>query len=286
MYAAMGVTGRVGGVVAETLLKRGHQVRAIVRNAAKGVPWRDRGAEIAIAASGDSPALSRALSGAEGVFVMVPPNFAPSKGFPETRAIVSSIRAALVAAHTPKVVVLSSIGAQHEKGIGLITASNIIEKELAEIGEARVFLRAGWFMENHAGDVETARQAGHIRSFLQPLDRAVPMVATRDIGIEAAGLLVENWSGTRVVELESAKRVSPLDIARALGRALGRDVRAELVPREMWEQTFRESGAEWPEPRIEMIDGFNSGWIDFEGTPRKGRLAIDDVVAGMVARHG
>jgi uncharacterized protein YbjT (DUF2867 family) len=141
-------------------------------------------------------------------------------------------------------------------------------------------------MENHAGDVETARQIGRINSFLQPLDRAVPMVATRDVGVEAAGLLLENWRGTRAVELESTKRVSPLDLARALGRALGRDVRAEVVPRETWEQTFRDGGTECPEPRIEMIDGFNSGWIDFEGTPRKGRLEIDDVVAGMVARHG
>src|SRR5277367_4035538 len=112
MYAIMGITGRVGGVAADALLAKGHAVRAVVRSSSKGSAWKQRGADVAIADSLDTQALVRAFRDVEGVFVMLPPDFAPSKGFPETGAIVRSIRDALAEAKPPKLVALSSIGAQ------------------------------------------------------------------------------------------------------------------------------------------------------------------------------
>lgn len=38
MYAVAGVTGNTGSVVADELLRRGKEVRVIVRNAEKGEP--------------------------------------------------------------------------------------------------------------------------------------------------------------------------------------------------------------------------------------------------------
>src|SRR5579872_5920311 len=70
------------------------------------------------------------------------------------------------------------------------------------------FLRPAWFMENFRWDVAAAHESGIIMSFLQPLDKAVPMVATADIGREAAKLLQELWSGRRVIELEGPRRVT------------------------------------------------------------------------------
>jgi NAD(P)H dehydrogenase (quinone) len=55
-------------------------------------------------------------------------------------------------------------------------------------------------MENSAWDVASATKNGVIPSFLQPLDKPVPMVATADIGRVAAELLRETWSGHRIVE--------------------------------------------------------------------------------------
>src|SRR5262249_5604836 len=59
-----------------------------------------------------------------------------------------------------------------------------------------------------------ARDKGVVPSFLQPLDRRIPMVATEDVGRVAAELLLENWNGKRIVELEEPRRLSPNDIAR------------------------------------------------------------------------
>ncbi len=127
------------------------------------------------------------------------------------------------------------------------------------------FLRAAWFMENASWDVAAARESGAIPSFLQPLDRAIPMVATADVGRVAAELLRQDWTGRRVVELDGPRPVSPNDIAACLAAALGHPVRVQAVPRENREALFRSQGAANPIPRMQMLDGFNAGWLAFEG---------------------
>ncbi len=58
MYAIIGITGRVGGIVARTLLDTGLSVRAVVRDATKGVAWKERGSEVALADMNDASALT------------------------------------------------------------------------------------------------------------------------------------------------------------------------------------------------------------------------------------
>ena len=111
------------------------------------------------------------------------------------------------------------------------------------------FLRAAWFMENSAWDVEPAREKGVISSFLQPLDKPVPMVATADIGRVAAELFQETWTGRRIIELEGPTRVTPNQIAATFAELFGHPVRAEAVPRQTWEPLFRSQGMKHPEPR-------------------------------------
>ena len=56
---------------------------------------------------------------------------------------------------------------------------------------------------------------------------------------------------------------------------------AEAVPRETWEPQFRTQGMKNPGPYIRMLDGFNEGWIEFEGKEvgsRKGKVALDTVL--------
>jgi uncharacterized protein YbjT (DUF2867 family) len=137
--------------------------------------------------------------------------------------------------------------------------------------------------------VADARDTGVIASYLQPLDRAVPMVATADIGRRVAELLGENWSGVRIEELEAARRVTPNAIAAAFSKALGKPVKAAAVPREKWETIFRGQGMANPLPRMQMLDGFNEGWIEFRdkgALARKGPVSIDEAVAALVGGDG
>ena len=61
MCAITGITGKVGGIVARTLLAAGLPVRAVVRDADKGRPWADRGCEVAIASISDAAGLTNAF---------------------------------------------------------------------------------------------------------------------------------------------------------------------------------------------------------------------------------
>ena len=139
--------------------------------------------------------------------MLVPPNFDPAPGFPEAHATAASLKSALETAHPGRVVYLSTIGAQAPES-NLLTQHTIIEQTLGELPMPITFLRPAWFMENFRWDVAAARDSGIVMSFLQPLDKPVPTVATADIGREAAKLLQESWTGRRVVELEGPRRVT------------------------------------------------------------------------------
>src|SRR5580698_10067570 len=248
MFAITGITGNVGGELARNLLAAKQPVRAVVRDLGKGAEWAERGCDLAQADIGDAAALAAAFQGVAGVFVLVPPNFDPEPGFPEAHATAGALRSALNQASPGKVVYLSTIGAQAPQ-TNLLSQHSIIERALGELPIPIAFLRPGWFMENSMWDVAPAREQGVIPSFLQPLDKPVPMAATADIGRVAAELLQETWKGHRVVELESPQRVTPNEIAATFADLLGVPVRMEAVPRETWDGLFRSQGMKNPGPR-------------------------------------
>ena len=285
MYAITGITGQVGSALANHLLDQGAAVRAVVRNPAKAQPWAVRGCELAVADIADSDALAKAFSDTEGVFVLIPPNFDPSPGFPDLYPVIGSLIRAIEIARPPKVVLLSTIGAQAQEP-NLLSQLGLVEHAFRHLPVPVAFLRAAWFMENAAWDVASARDQGVLPSFLQPLDKPVPMVATQDIALVAAELLRDTWDGVRIVELEGPRRVSPNDLAQAFSSATGRDVKPAVVPRGTWEATFTTQGMQHPTPRARMIDGFNEEWIAFEGTGsqvRKGTTPVQTVIDALVA---
>ena len=90
MYAVTGITGKVGGALARTLLTAGQPVRAIVREARKAQEWVARGCQLAVAAMEDVSALTHAFTGATAVFILPPSQFNPEPGYPEARAVIES----------------------------------------------------------------------------------------------------------------------------------------------------------------------------------------------------
>jgi uncharacterized protein YbjT (DUF2867 family) len=284
MYAITGITGKVGGALARTLLEANQSVRAVVRDAGKGRSWAQKSCEVAVAEMEDAAALAAAFRDVDGVFILPPSVFDPAPGFPEARAVIAAVRTALEAARPGRIVCLSTVGAQARQP-NLLTQRTLMEQALGELTIPVTFLRPAWFMENFAWDVASARDSGVIATFLQPADKPVPMIATADVGRVAAELIQEDWQGRRIVELEAAHRVTPNDVAAAFARILGRPIRVEAVPRETWGGLFKSQGMKEPMPRIQMLDGFNEGWIEFEHGEAgsvKGKVALETVLRGLV----
>ncbi|MGA7314486.1 MAG: NmrA family NAD(P)-binding protein [Silvibacterium sp.] len=281
MVAVTGITGKVGSRVARGLIAQGQTVRAVVRSRAKGDEWAALGCDVFVASIDDAEAMTEAFRGVNDVFLMTPPNYDPEPGFPDTQQNAVAIRTAIEESRPGKVVFLSTVGAQVTEP-NLLNNSGMTEAMLRTVPVPVAFLRAAWFMENAAWDIESAK-SGVVHSFLQPLDHRIPMVATEDIAQTAVELLGESWKGVRIVELEGPERYSSNDVAAALASALGTPVRNEIVPRSTWEELFRSQGMKNPLPRIRMVDGFNEGWIDFKSGQSGSRKSGTTLQAALQA---
>lgn len=268
MFLVMGITGKVGGATAQHLLTQGKKVRALVRNREKAANWADKGVELVDGDWNDSTAIEQALESVEGAFVMLPSVWAPSPDYKEAKGVIANYVAALTNAAPPRVVALSSMGANRTSGLGMITALSLLEQGFRNLTSAVAFVRAGGFFENFLYGLHVA-QGGMLPVYYNPTNRKSTMVGTNDIGAQVATLLTgPAWSGQRIVELGSM--VSADEIAKQLGEVLNLDVKAFAVPRAGWAEAFEQFGIPKGHtgPAEEMYEAVNAGWMDLgaEGT--------------------
>jgi uncharacterized protein YbjT (DUF2867 family) len=265
MYTIVGATGNTGRVVAERLLDEGHEVRAIGRSEERLRPLAERGAEPVVGAIEDPEFAVRAFDEATAAYSMIPPNYAA----PEVRAwqsqVSRSIAEGLRASGVTHVVNLSSVGAQLAEGTGPIAGLHEHEQRLNAIGDLHVLhLRPAWFMENFYAALDGIRA---MDALVMPIRRDVPvaMIATRDIGEEAARRLLElDFEGKGFQELLGAREVTLEEAAEVIGSALGRPGLPYVeASREQAREALAEQG--FPEAAIrsllEMYDAFNTGRI-------------------------
>ncbi|MDQ7981329.1 NmrA family NAD(P)-binding protein [Paraburkholderia sp. SARCC-3016] len=285
MFLVTGITGKVGGATAEHLLAHGKKVRALVRNREKAAQWENRGVELVDGDWNDSAAIEHALKGVEGAFVMLPAVWAPSPDFKEARGVIANYVEALTRASPPRVVALSSMGANRTSGLGMITALSLLEQGFRDLTLPIAYVRAGGFFENFLYGLHVA-QGGTLPVYYNPTDRKSTMVATNDIGAEVAALLAGRaWSGHRAIELGSM--VSADEVATQLGEVLKVDVNAFAVPRAGWPAAFEQLGVPKGQtgPAEAMYDAVNSGWMDLgvEGTEHvPGATSARDVFAAAL----
>jgi uncharacterized protein YbjT (DUF2867 family) len=262
MYLVMGITGKVGGATARRLLKQGKQVRALVRDRAKAAKWADQGVDLVDGDWNDATAIAAALKGVGGAFVMLPAVWAPSPDYREAKGLIANYVEALTRVAPPRVVALSSMGAHRANGVGNVTALSFLEQAFRSLPSPVAFVRAGGFFENFLYGLQVA-QGGTLPVFYSPTNRKSTMVASDDIGAEAATLLTGRaWSGHRVIEPGSM--VSADEVAAQLGEVLTLNVKAFAVPRAGWTEAFEQFGIPKGHtgPAEEMFERVNAGWMD------------------------
>jgi uncharacterized protein YbjT (DUF2867 family) len=283
MFVIAGVSGHTGSVVASTLLDRGQKVRVIVRDAAKGAPWQARGAEVAVASLDDAHALGRALEGADGVYALIPPDYAADDPLAAQARVIDAWAQAIAAARPKHVVLLSSVGAELPEGTGPIVTLHRAEEKLARATAALTALRASYFQENWGSVVAPMKSNGVVPSMITP-GHAVPMVATADIGRVAAEALLEGARAPKVIELLGPREYSPEDVTEIFGGALGKTLNLVAVPSEGIEPALTAAGLK---PKLaalfrEMNGAFNAGKLAFHGTPQRGRVDLGETAKKLI----
>ena len=277
MFIVSGATGNTGSAVAKTLLEKDLPVRVIVRSQEKGAQFAKLGAEVAIADLQDADALTEALKGGKVLYLMNPPAHGSEDLQVEAEKVIASFQAAIENSALEKIVVLSSIGSQLASGTGNILTTHKLEKAFGNLEIPVTFIRAGSFMENWNAVLETAKNAGVLPSFFQPLDQKVPQVAAADIGRVAAESMQEKTVGKEIKEL-AGFWTSPIETAEAIGKALGKEVKAVAVPEDQWLGILSNHNLPKNAASLaEMFAGFNSGHIKFETDDQlAGKITLED----------
>ena len=148
------------------------------------------------------------------------------------------------------------------------------------------FVRAAYFMENWGGALYAVAQ-GVLPTFLLA-DKAIPMVATRDIGTAVARLLAEGGSGKRIIELAGPREYSPRDVAAALARIVGKPIAVQQAPEEAMATALVGAGmnAEWARLLQELTRGLNAGIVAWEGGHPlwRGETDVQTVLSTLIGK--
>jgi uncharacterized protein YbjT (DUF2867 family) len=267
-------------VVAAKLLERGKQVRAVARDPKKLEALRAKGAEVFAGDVTDDKAVTAALQGAEGAYMLFPPDNSSTDLIGRNRAIAERYAAGLAAAKVPHAVMLSSVGAQVPSGTGPIVTTHHAEAILPKSGAKLTFLRAAYFMENALANAWPMKNDGVLPVFGGGEKYPFPQVATKDIGTTAADALLS--PKTQVIELAGPKEFSFEDVAAEASRILGKPVKCVVMPIDQLVPTYMKFGISKHVAELyrEMTEAFGAGKVGFEHPERlvRGTTALADAL--------
>lgn len=265
MISIMGATGHTGREIARRLLEAGEQVRVLGRSAPRLAELERAGGVPFVGDAADPAFLTRAFSGADAVYALVPidPRAEDQRAHADAlgEAIVTAIRDARV----PSAVCLSSVGADQPAGTGFIAALHAQELRLRTLVDMDVLiLRPGSFFENFEASLELIERENLVADVVAPHVR-LPMVATRDVATVAAeALATRSFRGVVVQELLGPRDLSHADATRILGEQMGRpELAYHQVPDEHMSAALMDAGFSPDAVRmhLEMSHAFNDGRV-------------------------
>ena len=229
MIVVTGGTGRVGQQVVAQLRERNLKVRVVSRR--PGQP--QAGVETAAADLADPAALEAALRGADALFLLWPFTSA------ELTATLAPQVAKLAARHVTRIVYLSAQPAAERPG----SFWALTERAIEDSGAAWTFLRPVGFASNTLMWADQIRSGNVVRWPFGAAARS--LIDERDIAAVAAQTLTQDGhAGSRYL-LSGPAVLTQAEQLAAIGRALGRDLTWEELPRAQAQQAL---AATWGDP--------------------------------------
>jgi uncharacterized protein YbjT (DUF2867 family) len=291
MYAILGASGHTGSIIANSLLLKGEKVRVMGRDLGRLERFVRKGAEAVTANVSDADALTKAFSGADAAYLMLPPVTSREDQERQSDAIAKTV----MESGLRYAVHLSSYGAQVPEGTGPVAGLHSSEQKLNAISGLNVLhLRAALFMENNLAAIGMIHGMGIFGNALLP-DLKVPMIATRDVGDYAAQRLLDlDFSGKQTRELLGERDLSMTEATAVIGHGIGKpDLRYEQLSYDRLQQVLTQMGIP---PKtvalyIEMYKAINAGVLAAQeprsrenSTPTSFEEFVQDVFAP--AYHG
>jgi uncharacterized protein YbjT (DUF2867 family) len=287
IFVVAGANGHVGSVVARELLAAGHKVRAIVRDVDKAKALTSQGAEVLAGELGDVSFLTRALRGADGAFLLLP----PANDAPDVRALqdrVAHVQATAVnESGVRHVVLLSSWGAEKAAGTGPILGLHVLEEALKKTGATSTFVRAGSFTENLLNVLGAAKHQSILPNFFPP-EHKLATVATRDVAAVVVRALLSPPAATEVVYALGTYEYSAVDQAAYLSKRLGKEIKLLNLPVSAASGAIQQGGVGASTANLlqEMYEGAMKGLLGVEPGHRvvRGTTTMEQALDPYIAK--
>jgi len=213
------LTGSLGSIskpLAQELVQKGHQITVISSNPEKQKSIEALGAKAAIRSIEDRDFLTKTFTGADAVYCMLPPfKFMEDPNLDvrtETFKLATNYAEAIKESGVKKVIHLSSLGGNLEKGHGLLVFHHIMEKVLQKLPAdiVVIHIRPVGFHYNVYQFMEMIQGKGFLESFIGKI------LTLRYYGIKGflqgqRGIILSNYGGN-----DKVIWVSPVDIASAI----------------------------------------------------------------------
>jgi uncharacterized protein YbjT (DUF2867 family) len=218
----VGASGRFAHHVVPLLAQRGVRVRGLIHDAAKAEDVRRSGAaETVVADLTDPASVARAAEGAARVFYIAP------AFLPDEAAVGQRVVAAAVAAGVERIV-FSSVIHPVIAGLSNHIAKAPVEEAILDAGIEYTFLHPALYFQNFARNWDKVIGTG---TLAEPwsCETRFSRVDYRDVAEVAAVALTEDRLLYGTFELTAEGWLNRHDVARLIGDALGRDIRAERI---------------------------------------------------------
>ncbi len=235
MILVTGAAGKTGRAVLRALARRGVHARALVHRAEQTAAAREAGAgDVVVGDMRDPEVVTQAMVGVHTVYHICP------NMHPEEEAIGRVVLNAAQAAGVEYFVYHSVLHPQTEK-MPHHWHKLRVEEMIFESGLPFTILQPTAYMQNLLGYWPAIVNEGVYRVPYAPETR-ISLVDLEDVAQVAAIVLTEARHQGAIYELCGPEALTQHEVAQVLAQVLGRDVRAEALPRDEWERNARQAG--------------------------------------------
>jgi uncharacterized protein YbjT (DUF2867 family) len=231
-----GANGNVSSKALHALEGSGHKLVGLVRDKAKGKDLEAKGVELRVGDLNELRTVEKVFEGVDTAFILVPPgNLAPT----QTSNAIQGARLGGV----KHIVRMSAVGAAHDAPTINSRLHALSDAEVVGSGLAYTIIKPHFFTQNLMGMAQGILEQGMIYFALG--DAKIAMIDVQDIANTAAALLANPAPHAgKTYTLTGGTAVGIADVAAALSKALGKEVKYQPVPVEAAMEAMTKYGAD------------------------------------------